>query len=245
MDGKAGDGEDIPREEEAKAGMAAIAFPENLFFLIERDPDPVVRDGDDKRAVAPGTPDRDLRDFFPVALGILKEVGKDFTYHRVGKDLCIAAGAGHRDARQFGGGNEVGDPVPGRRLNPELLVGPHEPELVLHGPDRSLDFCQEILDNGVGSFGEGEPEVTLHHGQLVRDIVPGDAGEEMEFFRGLPDRILHAFLLRDVAGNPEHPADRFAIVDHGHEADIEPAFSGREVSDNFHYNGRPALHDFI
>ena len=93
----------------------------------------------------------------------------------------------------------------------QVLV--HLGELDLSDDDIAdlLDLLQEVPDDRVGTLQESELGVPLEDRELVDDIVPGDAVEQVQFRVRVPERFVDV----DAAGYipvdapvPEEPVPR-------------------------------------
>ena len=173
--------------------------------------------------------DPDPRDASPVAEGVLQEVAEDLLQHRIGEDLdrlrlhlepdlppgYLGGGGGRRPP------DRLADPLPLRRLDPHLLVVPGEGEL----PFDRLRHLPDPVDVPLGGRVPGDPlpqevDVPGEGGDLVLDVVAGDAAEELQ----LPVRLLEGLMvppdLGDILGDPRHPQGAARSVSSHHLAPV-------------------------
>ena len=128
--------------------------------------------------------DRDCRHPLPVPDCVVEQVEKNLFEHRVGKYLKTPAGAGNGQVLRFSGFDNIPDPVPSRSLDPKFLVGPRKLDLPLDHADGFLDLGEETRDDRIGLRVLGKLGIPQHDGELVCNIVAGDAVEEVQFLVG-------------------------------------------------------------
>src|SRR5208337_33935 len=209
-DGQAGYFQDLADDKKAEPGIFAVSLFEDQFLLIRRDTRPVI-------AVAyKETPlwqnlgiDRDVPDRFTVPETVIDQVVKDPAEKGIGIDLGIGYGHLHRyrvppDGR-YRAPDALAEALPLGSLHPHALVVPGEEDLVLYRIDQVVDLQDEFLCLALSCHLSQHIDEAEKAGDIVQDIVAGQAVHQVEFLVCGRECGLEPFLIGNIDDDPAYP----------------------------------------